>query len=299
MNKEPEPLKGTIVAGAETLDGKGALQATTSAEIDMAVATAHRWPRPTDNQMLQDRVAEWALIDPETAESMFYVLKRKGKGGKIKRIEGPSSRLAEIVADAWGNIRWGARVVAIDHKFIHAQGVAQNLENMNFRTSEVARSIVSAEGVRFSENLIMVTGNAACSIAARNALFQIIPRAKFKQVYEAIKKKSIDSPLSLEEQIANAFKAFNDLGATDEQILEALGKPDVSELVADDVIDMRGMFTAITKEGASLQDALGIQVGGKKVETSKLDLDGKAEPLDLDEPSPEQIEQSEKDRASK
>ena len=56
-----------------------------------------------------------ATIDAEVAGSCFYKLSRGGK-----TIEGPSVRLAEIVASAWGNLKFGARI--IDEPSVHDYG---------------------------------------------------------------------------------------------------------------------------------------------------------------------------------
>lgn len=278
---EPKPLKGEFVPGAESIDGTQALTAITRVEIDSAIATAHQYPRPANIKVIQDKARVWALHDVETATSCFYVLKRKSADGTTKRIEGYSIRFAEIIADAMGNIDWGARVIAIGRKFIHAQGVARDLETNNRKTSEVARSIWGKNG-RYGENLIMVTGNAACAIAGRNALLQVVPRVKFKCVYDEAKLMSVGDVKSLADQIDKGFKALNLQGASDEQILEALGRENKGQVVREDIIDMRGFFTAI-KENGIIEEVLGIKIGGESVVSVVGDaLDrGEAKPIDL------------------
>ncbi len=97
---------------------------------------------------------------------------------------------AEIVTSAWGNCRAGARVVDEGAEFITAQGVFHDLERNVQVTMEVRRRITGKNGRRYSSDMIGVTGNAACSIALRNAVFRGIPRAFWIDIYDAARKVS-------------------------------------------------------------------------------------------------------------
>jgi predicted phage-related endonuclease len=76
------------------------------AEIDVQIATAK--PVPAQRQGVARLRAQLATLDVETAEQCFYVLPRG------KTVEGPSVRLAEILASAWGNLRYGAEILGAD-----------------------------------------------------------------------------------------------------------------------------------------------------------------------------------------
>jgi len=110
----------------------------TRAETDIQIMTAKKYPRNI-KKFRQDAMS-MATQDAETAASCFYKLKR-GHGEDTKIIEGPSVRLAEIVANAWGNMRYGARIVNEGEKEVTAQGVAHDLEKNVASTIEVARRI--------------------------------------------------------------------------------------------------------------------------------------------------------------
>src|ERR1041384_5594363 len=91
------------------------LEALARGEIEAQVQTARRFPRSI--RAFQQETRSMACLDEDTAASCFYALPRGGHS-----IEGPSARLAEIIASAWGNCRFGARVVSEDDRFITAQG---------------------------------------------------------------------------------------------------------------------------------------------------------------------------------
>ena len=118
-----------------------------------------------------------ATLTQETAAACLYVLPRKDRDGKPVQIVGPSVRLAEICASAWGNIDFGSRIGREEQAYVIAQGFAFDLQTNTRCTFEVRRRITTREGRRYSEDLIQQTVNAAQSIALRNAIFRVIPRA--------------------------------------------------------------------------------------------------------------------------
>ena len=151
------------------------IQAINRAEIDIQVSTAKQFPR--DISATLNKIATYATMDKETAEDCFYVLRRKGSNGQDSVIEGLSVRMAEIIAGCWGNIRVQTRIIGNDGKMITAQAICHDLET-NFAVSkEVKRRITDRNGRTFSEDMQVVTGNAAASIAFRNAVLAVIPKA--------------------------------------------------------------------------------------------------------------------------
>ena len=165
-----ETLQVTKIERAE------ALEALNRSEIDMQIATAKKYPR--DIMASINKVVALATVDENTAEECFYSLKRRGSDGDTF-ITGPSVRLAEIVAASWGNIRVAAQVVGNDGKFITARGTCIDLETNNAVSVEVQRRICDKYGKTYSEDMQVVTGNAAAAIAFRNAIFKVVPMSTF------------------------------------------------------------------------------------------------------------------------
>lgn len=284
MSKEPKDLKGEVTEE----NPRYALQAMTAAELDSAIATARAYPRDPVPKLI-DKATELATIDEETAASMRYVLPR----GK-KMIEGPSTRLAEIIAYSWGNIRWGARIISEDETFITAQGVCIDLENNNTQTTEVRRRITNKDGKRFGDDMITMTSNAACSIAVRNALFKVIPAALIRPVYLAAIECALGNAKSLKANLYQCIGWFASAGATVEQVLKAIGKPpetDPADLTIEDLGTLRGIYTTVKSGEFCIEEILDSHATGKKLQTSPINLDS-AEPLDLEE----QLDQNEKEK---
>jgi len=219
----------------------------TRAEIDIQVATAHRFPRSISN--FKQEALSMATIDEETAASCFYKLSR-AEG----IIEGPGVRLAEIVGSSWGNMRYGARIIGEDNGFIVAQGVAHDLEKNVSSTIEVRRRITKKNGKRYNADMIGVTANAACSIALRNAIFKVIPKTFVNEIYLKAKETAIGNATTLVERRSKAFIYFMKMGVTEERILSALGKEGVEDVGLEDLEILTGLKTAI-KDGDTSVDA--------------------------------------------
>ena len=182
------------------------MDAIEKANVDVQVATAKQFPRNV-TRAIQNSIV-MATIDPETAQMMRYALPRGGKP-----ITGPSVHLAKLIVSNWGNIRAEAKVVQITDSQVVSRGTCWDLENNVATAIEVRRNIKGKGGQRFSDDMITVVGNAANSIAFRNAVFSVIPKAVTDKVYRAA-QECITGDLSDEAKLlqkrTNCLKFFND-----------------------------------------------------------------------------------------
>lgn len=214
-------------------------------ELDQQVATARAYPRSI--KKFQQQCMEMATLNEQVAEECFYALPRK-ENGETKMIEGPSARLAEIVASSWGNCRAGARVVDEGAEFITAQGVFHDIErNVNI-TMEVRRRITGRSGRRYSSDMIAVTGNAACSIALRNAVFRGVPKALWSGIYEAARMAAVGDVQTLANKRSAMFAHFQKLGVQREAILTTIGVAGEEDIDLDKLATLKGIASAI-KDG--------------------------------------------------
>jgi hypothetical protein len=210
-------------------------------EVSTQIATAKRYPRNV--VAVRKRATEIATLDEETAASCFYSLPRAGKP-----IVGPSVRLAEIVASSWGNIRYGARVLDHDDQQIRAQGMCWDLESNVACTIEVARRITDRQGRTYNDDMIGVTGNAANSIALRNAVLKVVPTVVWKAVYDQARKVAIGDALTLTVRRTAAIAYFGKLGVDEARVLARLGRANVEEITLEDLEVLVGLKTAL-KDG--------------------------------------------------
>lgn len=238
------------------------------AEIDQQIATAHAYPRSVSKTV--KNVLSLVTISPAAAAECGYALPRGGKP-----ILGPSIRLAEIVAGQWGNCRIGARVVHVDRfeKYVEAEGVFHDLETNTATTARVRRRIVDSRGNLFSDDMIIVTGNAACSIAKRNAILAGVPKAVWNEAYEVALKTVKGDVKTLPERRASAFKAFMAFGVKPEQIFVSLEVEGEEDIGLDEIATLISMHKAI-KDGEQKVEDYFPDMGKRK----KPNEDGKAAP---------------------
>lgn len=228
------------------------LQAINRAEIDIQIATAKQYPR--DLNAVLNKIATYATMDRETAEDCFYVLRRKDRDGNDSVIEGLSVRMAEIIAGAWGNIRVQARIIGNDGRQITAQAICHDLET-NFAVSkEVKRSIVTKKGYTFSEDMQVVTGNAACSIAFRNAVLTVIPKAVTKRIINEVKQVALGQSIDLEQSRQNVIQYFAQLGVKQEDLFFYLGVKSVQEIDKQKIFELRATANAIKEGTTTIQE---------------------------------------------
>lgn len=235
------------LSGQPAVEGNASAAGLINAEIDMQIATAHRFPRSVDR--FRKTALAHATLTEEIAQQCLFALPR---GGKI--IEGPSVRFAEILVASWGNCRVGARVVREERDFIVTQGVFHDLESNAAITIEVQRRITDRDGKRFNADMIVTTGNAARSIAMRNAVTQGIPKALWNDIYLAAKKASIGDLRTLAAKRDGAIKAFAPFGVTEAQIVAALGVSGRADIGSDQLAALLGWITAIKDEGVDPEE---------------------------------------------
>ena len=224
------------------------LQAVNRAEVDIQISTAKQYPR--DLPQVLNRIATYAMMDRETAEDCFYVLRRQGRDGSASVIEGLSVRMAEIIASSWGNLRIQTRIVGNDGKMITAQAMCHDLETNVAVCKEVSRSIAYKNGATYSQDMQIVTGNAAASIAFRNAVLSVIPKAVTKNIINQVKQVALGQSIDLEQSRQNVIAYFAKIGVTKEQILHYLGKNAVEEIDQQSIYELRATANAI-KEGTT------------------------------------------------
>lgn len=228
------------------------VDAVERANVDSQVATAKRYPR--DIRRSIDNSVVMATMNQETAQSCSYALPRGGKP-----ITGSSVHLAKIIVSNWGNMRTEAKVVQITDKQVISRGTCWDLETNVASAFEVRRSIIGKNGQRFSDDMITVTGNAANSIAYRNAVFAVIPKAITDRVYYAAQKfitgdlSDSDKLLKVRTGILNNFK--NNYGITEEEVVKMCGKQTVNQIGADEISMLMGTIQAL-KDGDTTVDEL-------------------------------------------
>lgn len=241
------------------------VEAQQRAEYDIQISTAKRYPR--DLTRVKNNCVAIATMDKNTAESCRYALPRGGKS-----IAGPSVHLARIIAQQYGNLRADSKVKAILDKEIVSEAVAFDLETNYAVKVEVRRRIVDKYGKRFNDDMITVTGNAANSIAYRNAVFAVIPKSIVDAGYKAA-LEMVTGDLSNETKLLQArskwLKYFKDkYNATEEEVLKTLNLNTINQINAEAIANLAAFNQSLT-DGDSTPDELFGRVKGEKTTGNK------------------------------
>lgn len=247
-------------AGGEHEEGvieTSALSIINAAEVSQQISTARRYPRsPTQ---FRRKVFELVTYNMDVAESCIYAIPRDGK-----MIDGPSIRFAENLQIAWGNCRSGTEVTDIGDEFVTAEGVFFDLESNSATKAKIMRRITTKTGKRFSADMIATTGNAACSIALRNAILRGIPKSLWYELFDEAKKVAGGTSQTFGARRDRVIKDLGIQGATPDMIFALLGVTGIEDLKTEHVVHLRGLQNAIKDGETTLEAAFAPREGEGK-----------------------------------
>jgi hypothetical protein len=283
MTHEEIQTLDPIDALAESLDPNTEVSlssgvALARGEIEAQLDAAHRYPRSV-SRFLKESTG-LATLTREVAESCMYTLPRSGKA-----ITGPSVRLAEIVASSYGNLQVGSRIVSVEDKEVVAQGLAWDIERNVRCVTEVRRRITNKVGKRYDDDMITVTGNAAASIALRNAIYRVVPRAYVDSIFEKVRRVAIGDASTLANRRADVLARLAKMGATQDRVLARLEVRGVDDITAEHLEALIGWGTAIKDGGTTVDEAFPAPVpippaeqDGRRIKIGKRDVEPAREP---------------------
>jgi len=227
------------------------LAALNRTEVEAQLDAAHRYPRVISKFLREAETV--ACTSVEVAKSCMYTLKRKDKDGTNKHIVGPSIRLAEIAAMAYGNLHAGARPVDEDETTVTCQGVCWDIERNVRVVTEVKRRITTSNGRRYNDDMVIVTMNACNSIAYRNAVFRAIPRALIDKVFQAVRLTATGGKMPMEQKRVQVMEGLGRLKVPAERALLTVGRPRIEDLTLEDIEVLIGLGTRVS-EGEAIDD---------------------------------------------
>jgi len=224
--------------------------------IESQVSTAHKYPR--DAQKALKNSHDIATMSEDIAASMYYKKPvGKDEDGNQSYAEGPSVRLAEVIASQWGNLRVATQIADVGDATITVQAYAHDLESNYQSAATVTRRIINKYGKRYGESQVQVTIDAASAIARRNAIFQVVPRAIADQIFIAAKKVAVGDAKRIADRRDGAIAFFKKLGIDQAQILKKLNRERVADIDAEDVATLIGLWQAIKDKEITVDAAFG------------------------------------------
>lgn len=243
----------------------------TQAEIDVQIATAHRFPRSMTRSLRS--IESFATLDPETALSCVFRKPQKIRNpvtGKMEDgfIEGPSARFAEIVLASWGNARVASRQTDATKEDVEATGIFHDLESNVAWAKSVRRPILTSEGRRFPAHLIATTANAAASIALRNAILSGVPKAVWNSGYMKAYRLGKGDGSTLVDRRKAMLAMFLDVGIKEPVVYELLGVAGQADITVDLMHTGAGLLNAL-KDGDTDLDTLLAERRGASASTER------------------------------
>ena len=100
------------------------------------------------------------------------------------------------------------------------------------------------------------TGNAAVSIAFRNSVFRVVPRAYVDEIYAAARKVAAGSAETLRGRRAEMLKFFAGFGVVERQLLDLLSVTTCDDISLDHLAVLRALATSLN-EGRSVEEVFG------------------------------------------
>lgn len=269
----------------EVVELPAILSTAVSGEVDVQIATAKRYPRSIS--AFKKQALDMATLDEETASGCFYSLPRGGKP-----IEGPSARLAEIVLSAWGNVRADSKVVDVGEREITAESTTWDLEKNVAVRMQVKRRITDKNGRRYNDDMVVVTGNAACAIALRNSVFKVIPMVYTRSIYHEARRVAIGDIKTLEAKRAAMVEHFGKMGVTPDRVFKVVDRKSIEDIGLEELLTLKGLATALRDNETTIEEAFPVDSQSmmpKRASEKKDPLDQRTEEEKKPEPKPEPV----------
>lgn len=234
-------------------------------EVQVAMLAAKKFPR--DELYAMERIKK-SCQRITLAEVAVYQYPRGGQ-----QISGPSIRLAEAMAQNWGNIESG--IIELENKNGKSEMMAYAWD---LETNSRSTKIFSVEHVRDtkqgrkdltdSRDIYEATANFGAR-RQRACILAIIPGDVVDLAVKECRKTLADKDQRpVTEILKEMLKAFKALGVTQELIEKYLDKK-AADLLKEDLVDLRGVYKAISDGQSKVTDYF--PMAGQQANTDKKD----------------------------
>lgn len=212
-------------------------------EVQAAMVIAKRFPR--DEAASMDRILK-ACTRSSLAEAAIYLYP---KGGQ--HVTGPSIKLAETIAQSWGNIQYGIVETEKRGDSSSCQAYAWDLETNTRKVIEyqVDHKIKTKKGMKFLDDprdIYELVANMG-SRRVRNCILAIIPDDVTEAAERQARLTQQNQHEVTEESTGKMVEAFALLGVTEEMLIKRLGHK-LEGMKSAQMIDLKRVYQTI-KDG--------------------------------------------------
>lgn len=224
-------------------------EARAVAEVQAAYVIAKKFPRNEGESYAK-------IINsckrPFLAEQAHYAFP---KGGKL--VTGPSIRLAEVLAQSWGNIDFGIRELSQNNGVSVVEIYAIDLE-----TNSQSRRTLHIPHVRDTKNgrqkltdareIYLEVANQ-CARRLRDCIFKILPGDVIEAASDQCKKTLESSDVPIADQIRKMVLAFDELGVKVEHLEKRLGHK-LDATIPAEIVTLKGVYKSLKDGMATRED---------------------------------------------
>lgn len=229
-------------------------------EVQVMMGAAKRFPR--DELYAMERIKKTCQRFT-LAEQAIYSYPRAGQN-----VSGPSIRLAEAIAQNWGNIDAG--VVELENRdgksemLAYAWDLETNTRSTKtFSVLHVRDTKQGRKELTDVRDIYEVTANFGAR-RVRNCILAVIPRDVVDMAVKECRKTLADKDQRpVNEILHEMLKAFKDTGVTQEMVERYMGKK-AADLLKEDLIDLRGVYRAIKDGQSKIDDYFKSPVGASE-----------------------------------
>jgi len=223
-------------------------------EIQASLVIAKKFPRDV-NQVFSKIIA--SCQRPMLAEQAIYAYPRGGK-----TVTGPSIRLAEVLAQNWGNMVYGVREISQSNGVSVAQAYAWDLETnvkqvKEFQVPHVRHTNNGTKKLTDPRDIYeLVANNGARRMRA--CILGVIP-IDIQEAATAQCEKTLSSGEEpIEDRIRKMILLFKEFGVSQEQIEKRLGHK-VDAIIEAEIVTLRGIYKSIKDGMATREDFFGFE----------------------------------------
>lgn len=268
-NQQTAPQVADIGRGGNAMEllqadaGSAALAIRSQREIEAALTVAAARPRDEVRAVVRIHVA---MRRPGMAADAIYSFPR----GRTN-VTGPSVALARVLAQAWGNLRYGVDELPAANGLVHLKGWAWDLETNTRVEAEdrFERLIPKSTGrmdatgkkitdwVAPDERDLRELKNRRGAFLIRNCLLQLIPADIVEDALAVARHTSEqaasgDLKARPDDAIRAIVTAFAEFGVGLDAIERRLGHP-AREITPEELVDLRRVYRSI-RDGQMTRD---------------------------------------------
>lgn len=215
-------------------------------EVQVAMLSAKKFPR---NETEAINRIKATCQRPTLAEQAIYTYPRAGQ-----RVSGPSIRLAEALAQNWGNVDTGVIELSATNGRSEMMAYAWDLETNTrvTKTFSVEHKRDTKQGrkdLTDGRDIYEATANFAAR-RQRACILSVIPGDIVEMAVAETRKTLAESDKRpIDEIVAVLLDAFKSLGVKQEHLEKYIDKQ-LTVALKEDLVDLRGVYKAI-KDGQS------------------------------------------------